>query len=594
MWRLEIWDVLPNGSIKCSLRSDEGVVCGKTYPVKHTTNAIYHLRTVHHLTEESPEVRAKLARGMRQQTLNLEGPVLSVREQEAVALSDTFLPFNVVESKEFRKAFRPTMLTAESVRNTTLEVAERFRNEAIRKYHGRPVTLALDVGTIYERYVVICLVNKDVGSFVFGGVSDEEFGLGGWEPRMTAVNVERLVSMTCEDLAQRGVPVVATVADNAANMQTEGYRVEGRCHLRCLSHSIQLVAHDFIEQRFTGAVAAANSLRERHREIPAPVVTRWNSTLRMLRHIVRHKLHLELPLRQQVEIDTAIRALLPLQVATDISQADGATLFSSFEALAVLLGDAELLGFVGARADKLISPEMMVLAFFAPMTQRHQLGEGVHNFVSRELDRLRNIAVVAIGEETLTDSIDAEWARFSVGGPPPKPAAQTTPAIVQHFVGMAVRFPRLACVLLSLGTCCPSEACVERAFSLMKNLVGAHRNRLLPQNAMAQLVVASYLRLAPPAPAAEHEVGISRAVEFVVRHMVALETPAVAGRKRTRAATSTCSLCDRPFSAHPTADSVECSGCGGWVGFSCAGIPLHLAGTVRNLPQWFCPVCAAR
>ena len=121
--------------MRCTF-STRGEECGHTM-LKHLGNGISHLSLKHGLSEDSPVVAARRAAKGKQPQLQFPKQRFSHNELEALALAEGFRPFQIVEGRFFRLAFGPRQLTAETVRETTIKLAMKFREECVAKFHGK-------------------------------------------------------------------------------------------------------------------------------------------------------------------------------------------------------------------------------------------------------------------------------------------------------------------------------------------------------------------------------------------------------------------------------------------------------------------------
>ena len=276
--------------IVCKFPSPEGVLCNHRMK-KHIGNGEDHLRRKHKIDEGSKIVEAERDKQEgKNRVLNFTPSRFTKQEIEALAAAETFQPFNFTEGKFFRMAFHPTLMSAEGVRSTTLRLATKLREEAIGSMRGNAVTLCFDSGTVWSRYLVI-VAKCHEKEIVIGGICDSEWCKGSWWQQgvQTSENVRNILEMTVGDLEKRGVHVAAIVADNASNFQSDDCRVRGTLQLRCCCHVLQLCAKDLMETTCAQGVASAMALLAENQKLPTPVITRWNSTYRLMEAISRNR-----------------------------------------------------------------------------------------------------------------------------------------------------------------------------------------------------------------------------------------------------------------------------------------------------------------
>ena len=171
-------------------------------------------------------------------------------------------------------------------------------------------------------------------------------------------------------------------------------KVEGTVQLRCVCHVLQLCAKDLLEGRCADAVVAANALLALFpKDLPAPVVTRWNSMYRLMAKISVKRGDLtkaaNLPedydsmtaVRNVEKVEEALPILKPFAISTDIGQSSTATLWNQL-CIFDIIPAATL---PANRRKQLITDGIALLAFFMPNVKRQLL-------VRPLCDKLRGIA----------------------------------------------------------------------------------------------------------------------------------------------------------------------------------------------------------
>ncbi len=373
-------------------------ICGHSLK-RHIANGADHLMRKHGVHEGSKEVEAKRVKqtGLQQKVLGFTKSSFSRSELEALAAAESYQPFNFTEGKFFRLAFSPSVLSEEGIRSSTLRLATRLREEAVASLRGQAVTLCFDSGTVWSRYLVI-VAKCGSKEMVLGAVCDDAWCKGWWwKPGLgvqTSANVQHILRMTKDDLKTRGVTVAAICADNASNFQSDDCKVEGTVQLRCVCHVLQLCAKDLLEGRCADAVVAANALLALFpKDLPAPVVTRWNSMYRLMAKISVKRGDLSkaanLPedydsmtaVRNVEKVEEALPILKPFAISTDIGQSSTATLWNQL-CIFDIIPAATL---PANRRKQLITDGIALLAFFMPNVKRQLL-------VRPLCDKLRGIA----------------------------------------------------------------------------------------------------------------------------------------------------------------------------------------------------------
>jgi hypothetical protein len=285
--------------------------------------------------------------------------------------------------------------------------------------------------------------------------------------QMTAVWIAGEIAECKKQLAEKDVFVFQTVADNASNMRAAE---ENGFILRCSAHCIQLAVKDILPV-YSGAHALATELRLAGHKIEAANQTRWNTTLREIAQAVKFATAAD----DVHRLSKAVEILEPFRKATDAVQGDFATLFSSIAAWEELqrTSDASVLAAVTKRFEYMATEPYLLLAYFAPTV----VG-GV------ELEEQVGMALLVFDKEVTGDFETWKTTIFNTVQPP-----ITAAAYDEHLRKIRPRMPRLAKLLHHLLRATPTEACVERGFSMLKHLFDDYRNRLSEENLEAQMVV---------------------------------------------------------------------------------------------------------
>lgn len=227
-------------------------------------------------------------------------------------------------------------------------------------------TCAIDVGTVFKRYLVGCLVERGK-VMVVSVICDSEIGEDG---RMTTENVKAAVEDTIAAVKELGVRVTAVVADNATNLQHiqktapapaaeededgadilpdtatadtthavhEAYEREPVLFvLRCAAHVIQLCVGSDCEKWWKPlAEEAMQNAKDAGIKITSHNDTRWNSRLRTLEEASTKLVGL-VDETWLAKVRAAIALLTPFNIATQCVQGDAATILDSLSAFQLL------------------------------------------------------------------------------------------------------------------------------------------------------------------------------------------------------------------------------------------------------------------
>jgi len=579
--------------IVCTFVGDSGEKCGHKL-AKHIGNGMAHLRSKHGLREDHPATVARLERHRgAQRKLGFTKARFSQVELEAMALSEGFRPFSMVEGKIFRQAFHPHLLTGKAAASVTSNLAIRLRDEVVYALGGGVVTVAFDSGTVWSRYLVI-VVRSGVCCFVLGVVPDSAL-----DGTLTAVNVGRLLSDTVSDLRRRNVHVIAVVADNGSNFQAEDAKVDGTAHLRCGCHVLQLCAKDLLagDAACRAAEEAAEELQEANSWLPKPVVTRWNSNYYRWEVAVSPRGRLKLltsaeNLERVTAIERGVKILKPFAISTRFLEADSATIFDQINVIQIL----EECEVSDDRWQMLLTPAIVTIAFFSPCVNRSGIPQSLVAKIRLFLGSLRVFADGFHGPETLTSNIDNELNGFLMFPPIPVQGNVTMKSLKAFLKGIAGTVPRIASIVSALCDASPSEACVERVFSKLKFSLNKNRTSTSFEHAEAQIIVNSALSFQESAePDVEEETVTVRegVFAFILKKGTPREQPEKqTGRRRaTRGAETICAMCNEAFEKHANEASVSCDKCGRWYALHCVGIPVHLRAQLENMQTWKCHKC---
>jgi len=333
------------------------------------------------------------------------------------------LPFRVVMNEDFVKLF-PFSFPADIAERRRFAAffvkSARAKLEdalaAMRKRH-RHITVAIDSGTVWRRYLAVVLLQPKGPPLLVALTHDSVFPNG----RQSAENIAQHLEELLRTLLF-GLDVVAFVGDNASNVQSALLKINkqtieevgainggiddgahefdevfetqdqrsgpqddklrnqwlsrgGYIKIRCLAHSVQLVVRDIIKDVFPNLEALCKRLRDDLEISQTVCETRWNSLYLLLKEIFKTDAQNPINDRDIVdkELRPALTALEPFFSCTMEIQKVGARTWDA------LLGLFHLHGFVSkngqamqkarylfvARAEQMFSPAVLLVAYFS-------------------------------------------------------------------------------------------------------------------------------------------------------------------------------------------------------------------------------------
>jgi hypothetical protein len=349
---------------------------------------------------------------------------------------------NIPEGLRWRKTFVPKFVAAGKAK---LEAAIA----QLRK-SGQNVTLAVDSGTVWRRYVAVVAVTTNSPPLLVALASDETFPDG----RQTGENIaEYLQKLLQTTLA--GVNVVGFVGDNASSLQL-GFSLVQRAaaagdlaeqfednertmefgvfdtagkvdrddvraaqilswfpgkyfRVRCFAHSIQLVVKELIARNFPTLEEVALRARAIHGVTMRPVQTRWNYLYLLVKEIVAKEAASAkiTNTNEAALLREAEAALRPFYTATQLVQGHNTTTWDVLGALSVIHASITRVGTVAESAAAIImkrrvqmfSPAVVLLAYLCPVIRGTDIPDavrtlrGMHSMIvdgSRDANDYRN------------------------------------------------------------------------------------------------------------------------------------------------------------------------------------------------------------
>jgi hypothetical protein len=306
--------------------------CKKEVGSANPTNNTNHMAR-HSLTKESQEVLDEIAAS--------EAPASSQEEKDGDDENSKFLdyillyaiPLARTEDVAFRKVHPTAPATRVTLRARAMEHSAKRHDEALRCLRGRTVTIALDAGTVWRKYVSVVALAYGYPPLLVRMAPCES---------VTAEAVDSIVREVVEKLKGAGIACIGVVADNASSLQKclrEGWLVPQRCAAHCL----QLAVNDaFTKSTFFADTWQAVLQVLKDNNWKEPPIPRWSGKYLAMKKIVDTKDADISRISPQAlgKITQCCRALRPYWVATQRLQADGATVRRRSSACALVAADA--------------------------------------------------------------------------------------------------------------------------------------------------------------------------------------------------------------------------------------------------------------
>jgi hypothetical protein len=605
---------------KCLIEIEAGEerkACG--YDAKrNATNQKHHLSSAHGVNDKDHEVlkvlREKAAEVERKRDIRAliaATPVklkslagFFARATACTGASNTF--WSTPEVRELLEAIRAHQLLIETHRDTITaavkDEAERELQAALELRRGLMATIAIDSGTVVHRYFFVCLLCPSFPAILVAAVPDDEMQ----DARLTAENLTAALREIIEKLKEYQITIVACCGDNAANMQAacRALSVDGVIGIRCMAHSLNLIykrAIDETEESLFDAWRVALLVHSRNAKSPRLIETRWNYKYTWLQKV--HDIIFTdrdgydisfLTAADSAKVRDAVAVFDVICESITRLQADAATFLDVIVVLSNLhvayAGSSatmnekmrkEVYAAMVHHGTKLASDASMCLAFFHPGLDRSKYSprvvEGVRNFV-----RLSGALLLRTTPSDMVASFTGAMTEAPVSDD-----NLARPMTISEIIAYWTLSPatlRLALMLQRLAALAPTEASVEREFSKLKIIVNDLRTSLLPENAVAPVILRSCCRSRREAQTIEDTVE-TKIDARQCHHTVALWTVANVREipqpqaKATRQVTSTCNICGKPFNEHADDLNLKCYICGGHFSYLCAGINRQMIST---------------
>jgi hypothetical protein len=589
--------------------------CNKAVGSASPTNNACHLSLRHSLTKESKEVLDEIAAS--------ETPASSQEEKDGDDEDSKFLdyillyaiPLARTEDVAFRKVHPTAPATRVTLRARSMAHSARRHDEALKCLRGKTVTLALDAGTVWRKYVSVVALAYGYPPLLVRMAPCES---------VTADAVDSIIREVVEKLKGAGIACIGVVADNASSLQKclrEGWLVPQRC----AAHSLQLAVNDaFTKSTFFGDtwVAVLQVLKDNNWK--EPPITRWSGKYLAMKKILDTKDAdiSKISPHALGKITQCCRALRPYWVATQRLQADGATVFELLRVTAWLLTldcrsdcTTGLLSFLKGRADMLVTDVALFAAYFFPPFKRQHAPTEVRDRVGKMVRWVASRMAEAFGYGNLLK----EWYRFKVE-PPLWTGEGNTLTINDYcdfWTSQEDTFPALSDCIKRFVRLNPTEASCERSFSVLK--FAFPRLRTSAQSDLVESTVVGMSAVAfrnrqlrfddDEEPREEEQQGKEKedeedklqppplndtAVRLIMDVWNTIATEKVAKepllKQRRTEDQDRCGLCHELFDNHEDQPCVKCTRCYLWFGFDCVGLAAEMEPLVRER-EWRCPSC---
>jgi hypothetical protein len=581
-----------------------------TYKCKPVaTNQKYHLLSQHGIKDEKHDAIVALAAAKMQKIdeamLTTTCPLrirsfktFFARATAATGAANCF--WETPEVKQLLDAIQRNSSVSLEVDRRTVSDAVLSESTAELKRcllarRGLVATLALDSGTVVNRYVFVCVHAPPFAPVLVAGVPDFDAEDG----RLTTASLSKILHDVIAHMKEYDITIAGIVGDNAANVQA-ACRDVAVIQIRCLAHSLNLIYKEAVDRgdgEVSAAWRAAMKVHDANDNAPRLVETRWNYKWEWMEKVctqvygdARTRIY-DVSMLSQTDcrrVKEAVEAFEVIRKHIDVLQGDGADFVSAVRAVAELHFTyalpsqrlnadmrSEIYAALVHHGSKLVNICTLVLSFFHPAFDRskaeHEVVDAVKTFISNTGATLCNcplsdmigpfFAAMQDAPEVLPIDADRPW---------------TTAEVVAFWMESSSTL-RIASVLSKISRLAPTEASVEREFSKLKLIVDDRRTQLTAENAVAPCILRSCMRAArvetilePREPStytrqhAEHTVKMWTVVS--VRRLPA-EQP-----KRTRQHTSTCNICHKSFGDHADDIAMTCNTCGSFFSPTCARI----------------------
>ena len=428
------------------------------------------------------------------------------------------------------------LLSAKRTNEALRALAPRMEKEVLgHLVRDAVVTLAVDSGTVWNRYLATMLVLPKMQAILLDLKTDVDINAmqiapaGDDDDAPLGVDDSEIKTLTADVMAEHvrgviaavekdyGALVLAVSTDNASSM-TSMSRQLCLFDMRCGCHGVQLIVNELFESveplRLAWAAAEkflceVEALPAQHRQklcaVRRAVVTRWNGRLALFRSIA--KVHTKVlsrqgetpfatPMhhRQQAQVKDAISFLKPFARATKRCESDTADVIDVIAAVGEFVAVQLPAGAMHLLRKRLLSCPLVVVAFFcrchaADHPQLDALVTMVRAAItSRVSERL--LAKHKTTPTVVCGQFDA-YQRLGLGRRTTAQydgraqfEAEMTALATTHKMGELANWVR------AVSRIAASEASAERAFSRLKLSVKPSQKTMLSKTAEARVKLA--------------------------------------------------------------------------------------------------------
>jgi hypothetical protein len=496
------------------------------------------------------------------QMKNFCSGVTVVTNQEVVLefIAEECEPYAIVGKPKFKMMMSrmnpPVSMTRQTCRNLLKDHCAVQEIKALRERSHRFAYLAIDSGTVWNRYVAYVLHVAGYPSILLELLPDSKFGMVDLEPvadedegieldqnelvpsrpgelciENLAVELRRIIS----GLQKYNIDVVGITTDNAKNVVGMAESVE-KFPIRCGCHCLQLMLKTLFTKECCVKKAKDHTdkwiktLREEEKAakrspifIPNPCTTRWNSQLRTIEAVAKiytngakdsNGNQIPLPNISHTafaEVKTAIDVLKKFEHATKLVEGDQSNQVHMISAIAEMT-----FLFPGRGIDAALQPELQVpfyqdlvsaaltiTAFFSPVFGDP---ESDHNEKVDDMKLLNDVillmkrwfsmpvvALICHGYSRNAKELLEEFDGFCTDSRVFLPPSQQS--WWENLNTLQNRWKLLGQVVRTIAFATSSEASAERCFSLLKNEVPPNRKRLTPENTSVVTRLAIYCKI---------------------------------------------------------------------------------------------------
>eukprot|EP00744_Colponema_vietnamica_P004687 GILI01006958.1.p1 GENE.GILI01006958.1~~GILI01006958.1.p1 ORF type:complete len:680 (-),score=52.59 GILI01006958.1:80-2119(-) len=496
----------------CPICRDAGV----DYTATNSSNMSAHLRSkaMHNLKEplESNEVVLKFIR-VREERIKraaetMKGPMdahvkknpFTDEEYEVIRWCDHFDSLERVESASELNC-KNRIVKSSEMRKKAIQLSKTLLDKRLVSLANSCVTLAIDSGTIFKRYLGILICVPKEPPILYDLIEDDEFIDG----QQTSNNLNLVLTRVVVELAAKKITVLAVVADNAANMQAENTTPPGVLKIRCFAHSIQLAAryqmtHD---TRIGRMLQVVRDRKAKNPDCPIPdeVPTRWNTTYDMLVKTQDRNISVLFQATEEGRIKEIVSKLDHFAKATDSFQSDNCTLFGALCILTQIAKSASqepyVLEALSHHLKHFMSQAVILLLYLCPNFKIEDFPDAYKSQALAILSSCSKVVENQIGAESDSDCITKEKRNWQSARYDPEEMTvvdsefMTYQKFTAWWTEMKKDFPRLSWLAMTVAKLTPTEGSCERFFSAIKRCVHPTRSSMAKDLILAQTQVAA-------------------------------------------------------------------------------------------------------